>query len=133
MVEPGAARSTASWIDSPGAGHMGVYRKIITSCREWWNWVPDQSIFASGTSDGPTLNAAARSTAGDWILAYLSSNTAVSIKMDKVTMGDTVEASWFDPTTGERTRIGGFSSRGVQSFSTPAGWEDAVLLLEARK
>jgi len=125
--------SWRSWVDSPGAGHMGVYRKIVTSCREWWNWVPDQSIFAGGASDGPTLNAAARSTAGDWILAYLSSNTTVSIQMDKITAGDAVEASWFDPTTGTRTRIGGFTNRGVQSFSTPSGWEDAVLLLEARK
>jgi hypothetical protein len=44
-----------------------------------------------------------------------------------------VEASWFDPTTGAKTGIGGFTNRGVQSFSTPAGWEDAVLLLEARR
>jgi hypothetical protein len=125
--------SWRSWIASRGAGHMGVYRKILTSCREWWNGVPDQTIFASGASAGPTLNAAARSSAGDWVLAYLSSATTVSIKMDKITAGDAVEASWFDPTTGARTSIGSFTNRGVQSFSTPTGWEDAVLLLEARR
>lgn len=91
------------------------------------------TCFASGESAGPTLNAAAPSSAGDWVLAYLSGDTTVSIRMDKITAGDTVEASWFDPTTGAKTSIGSFTNRGVQSFSTPAGWEDAILLLEARR
>ena len=125
--------SWRSWIDAPGAGYMGVYRKIITACRTWWTWVPDQSTFASGESSGQTLNAAARSGAGDWVLAYLSSAAAVSIRMDRITTGDTVEASWFDPTTGAKKKIGSFPNRGIQSFSTPGDWEDAVLLLEAGK
>lgn len=119
-----------SWIDAPGAGAMGVYRKILTACPEWWNRVPDPSIFADGEGSGPTLNAAARSAAGDWVLAYLSSATTVSIKMDKITAGNAVEASWFDPTTGGKTKAGSFSNRGIQSFSTPVGWEDAILRVE---
>jgi len=51
--------------------------------------------------------------------------------MDKITVGDVVEASWIDPKTGTQTSIGSFSNRGVSSFSTPEGWEDAVLLFES--
>jgi hypothetical protein len=115
---------------SPGALHIGVYRDIITGCREWWNCIPEQSIFASGENSGITLNVAARSAAGDWVLAYLSSHTTVSIQMDKITAGNTVKASWLDPTTGAKTPIGSFPNTGTRSFSTPTGWKDAVLLLE---
>ena len=120
-----------SWIDSPGSNSLSVYRNIITSCNEWWNWIPDQSIFASGENSGLNLNASARSSSGDWVLVYLSSETSVSIRMDKITAGNTVKASWIDPTNGEKTRIGSFENIGTQSFSTPNGWEDAVLLLES--
>jgi len=119
-----------SWINSPGSSHMRVYRNVITACREWWNWIPDQSVFASGEDGDLTLNVAARSAAGDWVLVYLSSNTTVSIRMDRIAAGNKVEASWVDPTTGVKARIGSFTNSGVQSFSTPNGWEDAVLLLE---
>ena len=124
--------SWRSWIDSPGSFHMLAYRKIITSCREWWNLVPDQSIFFSGEGSGFRLNVAARSAAGDWVLAYLSSNTTVSIRLDKITADSVIEASWIDPATTTRLKISRFTNNGIQRFTTPEGWEDAVLLLEAR-
>ncbi len=122
--------SWKSWTDSPGSFQMGVYREVITSCREWWNWIPDQSVFASGEGSGLTLNVAARSASGDWLLAYLSSKTTVSVKMDKLTAGNTIKALWIDPRDGSKTRIGHFPNTGTRSFSTPSGWEDAVLLLK---
>jgi len=121
-----------SWIDSPGSNNMKVYRDIITSCREWWNWIPDQSVFASGENSGISLNVAARSSLGDWVLIYLSSETNVSVRMDKITAGNNIQASWIDPISGEKTLIGSFKNTGTQSFSTPKGWKDAVLLLESR-
>jgi hypothetical protein len=41
-----------------------------------------------------------------------------------------VTARWINPKTGESKRIGEFSNSGVQSFSTPDDWEDALLILE---
>jgi hypothetical protein len=120
-----------SWIDSPGSYSLSVYRNIITSCREWWNWIPDQSVFASGENSRLNLNVASRSSLGDWVLVYLSSETSVSIKMGKITAGNKVQASWLDPISGAKTLIGSFENNGTQSFSTPNGWKDAVLLLEA--
>lgn len=41
-----------------------------------------------------------------------------------------VTARWINPKTGESKRIGEFSNSGVQPFSTPEDWEDALLILE---
>jgi hypothetical protein len=63
-------------------------------------------------------------------MAYLSSQTTVSINMNKITAGSEVDASWVDARTGTQAKIGIFPNTGIRSFSTPVGWEDAVLLLE---
>ena len=122
--------SWKSWINTPGSFHMRIYRKIITSCPEWWNWIPDQTVFASGVNSGINLNVACRSANSDWVLAYLSSSTTVSIRMDKIAE-KTVQASWISPITGERTVIGNYENTGTQSFTTPRGWSDALLHLVA--
>jgi hypothetical protein len=124
--------SWKSWIDSLGSLNMLTYRKIVTGCREWWNLIPDQSVFASGEGSGYALNVAARSAAGEWVLAYLSQSTTISIKLDKITADRNVEASWIDPVTGVRKKIGRFANDGIQRFTTPEGWQDALLLLETR-
>ncbi|OHB85793.1 MAG: hypothetical protein A2Z38_08305 [Planctomycetes bacterium RBG_19FT_COMBO_48_8] len=51
--------------------------------------------------------------------------------MNKITAGDKVDASWVDPKTGDSVSIGSFSNTGIESFSTPDGWEDAILILKA--
>ncbi len=119
-----------SWIDSPGALHLSVCRKILTALSGWCDLVPDQSVFAAGEGSGLTLNVAARSARGDWVLAYLSSNAPVTIRMEASSTSSTAEASWIDPTNGKRTRIGSFPNRGTREFSPPHGWDDALLLLE---
>ncbi|HZO90275.1 MAG TPA: glycoside hydrolase family 140 protein [Chthonomonadaceae bacterium] len=120
------------WIDSPGALHLGIYKQIVTGCRAWWDLIPDQTVFASGEGSGLTHNAAARSAGGDWVLAYLSHNAPVSLRMDRITAGGgAVNAVWIDPTTGEQTAIGTFANAGVTDFTPPASWQDAVLLLTA--
>ena len=119
------------WIDAPGSGHLRVFRDVITSCDEWWNMVPDQSIFSSGIGSGYTLNTAARSPAGRWILAYLSEPAAVSVRLATGVTGGKVQAYWMDPTSGDRTRIGAFAAKSTQVFTSPAGWEDALLLVAA--
>jgi hypothetical protein len=41
-----------------------------------------------------------------------------------------VDARWIDPKTGNSTATGSFPNTSTQSFSTPEGWEDAILILE---
>ena len=126
-------RTWRTWIDSPGAAHMGICRQVLTGLSAWWGRVPDQSLFAGGPGSGMTLNAAARSFARDWALAYLSSNAPATIRMDGVVSGAQADASWIDPTSGARTPIGAFACAGQRTFSPPAGWEDALLLVEQQR
>jgi len=66
-------------------------------------------------------------------MAYLGSKSSVSINMDKITAGNRVRAFWIDPKTGKPASIGSFSNTGVQPFSTPDEWEDAVLIVETTR
>ena len=70
-----------------------------------------------------------RSKQGDAILVYLSSPAAVSVHMDKITASESVQATWIDVRTGERTQAGAFPNKGAVSFTPPSGWEDGLLLL----
>jgi hypothetical protein len=128
-------RKNPTWrqaLDAPGARQMGVLKKVFTE-RQWWKLVPDQSVFASGASGEKTLNASARSSDGDSVIVYLSSPATVSIRMNKISVGNGVRAKWVNPETGEETVIGDFQNSGTRSFSTPQPQEDAVLLLDAIK
>jgi hypothetical protein len=118
-------------LDAPGAVQLGILRRIFLRLPEWWFLVPDQDIFAGGgRTEGDVLNLAARHKDGRWILIYLGSKAAFSIRMDKFKAGSEAKASWIDPRTGDATPAGTFAASGVQALATPEGWEDALLLLE---
>jgi hypothetical protein len=121
-------------LDAPGAAQMGILRKAITGRKEWWHLVPDQSILArGGKTDGDLLNLAARHKDGLWAIAYLGSAALFSIDMGKITGGTTVEARWIDPRSGDTVFIGTFPGHGLREYSTPDGWDDALLILEPPK
>jgi len=118
-------------LDAPGARQMGILKKIFLARKEWWYLVPDQSIFASGgQTDGDVLNLVARHKNGEWIMVYLGSKSSFSIDMNKITAGNKVNAFWIDPKNGDSVPIDSLPNTGVRSFSTPDGWEDAILILE---
>jgi hypothetical protein len=117
-------------LDAPGAVQMGILKKIFLGREEWWELVPDQTIFASGANtSGRVLNLAARHKDGKWVMVYLGSRSSFSVNMDKIASAK-VSAFWIDPKTGDSVPIGTFPNSGAQSFSTPAEWEDALLILE---
>jgi len=119
-------------LDAPGATQLGLLKKIFLDRKEWWYLVPDQTVFAGGgNTKGQVLNLAARHKDGLWVMAYLGSKAAFSINMDRSTAGNKVKAFWVDPRTGESLASGSLTNTGVQSFSTPEQWEDALLILEA--
>jgi hypothetical protein len=118
-------------LDAPGAIQMGILKEIFLGLEEWWYLVPDQSIFAGGgQTTGQILNLAARHKDGKWIMVYLGSKSSFSIKMNKIVTPGKVIAYWIDPRTGSSAPAGRFPNAGVESFSTPAEWEDAILILE---
>lgn len=118
-------------LDAPGATQLGILKKVFLGRQEWWNLVPDQTVFASGgNTNGQVLNLAARHKKGLWTIVYLGSKASFSIDMTKLKNDNTVRASWIDPRTGAVEAIDRFPCTGVRSFSTPADWEDALLVLE---
>jgi hypothetical protein len=116
-------------LDAPGAVQLKILKKVFLGLNDWWYLVPDQSIFAGGgQTQGQILNLAARHKDGKWIMVYLGSKASFSLNMDKIVAAK-VDARWIDPKTGNSTAAGTFSNTGTQSFSTPEGWEDAILIL----
>jgi hypothetical protein len=119
-------------LDAPGATQLGVLRKIFLDRKEWWRLVPDQTILASGgNTNGKILNLAARHEDGQWLTIYLGGKSSCAVNLDKIADGNAVKAFWIDPRNGDASSVGTFPRTGVQSFSTPDGWEDALLILEA--
>jgi hypothetical protein len=120
-----------SALEAPGARQMKILGHIFKA-RSWWDLVPDQRILLSQTVEGTTWNTAARSAAGDWIMAYLASPTTVSIDLSKITASSKVKASWIDPQTGKTIHVGTFRTSETPVFSTPPDWEDALLWVMAK-
>jgi hypothetical protein len=126
-----AWRMPPTWkeaLDAPGAGQMLVLKRIFTALT-WWTLVPDQTIITAGANEGNNLNIAARSETGDWLMAYLCSQGSVKIRLD-VLSRKKCSARWIDPRDGSVMEIGSVTNSGEKSFTVPAGWEDAVLIIE---
>jgi hypothetical protein len=120
-------------LSAPAALQMGTLRRILEARAQWWLLVPDQSVLVEGgRTDGQVLTLGARHEKGKWILAYLAEPGSVSIAMKKLRPA-TVAASWIDPRSGTAAPVGIFPNRGVQTFTTPSGMEDALLVLEAEE
>jgi len=76
------------------------------------------------------LYLAARHQDGKWAMFYLADKTTFSVNMGKLN-GPKVNVFWVNPITGESGPVRQEANTGVRSFSTPNGWEDALLILEA--
>jgi len=118
------------WLDSDGSRHLGVFKEIITSLEGWWTMVPDQSMLVTGRGSGYNLNMAARSGQGRWALIYLSEPSSIGVKLDGVLHAKQVFASWIDPRDGSYSPVRHVSVESVNPFTSPQGWEDALLLLK---
>ena len=115
-------------LDAPGAAQLGLLKEIFLARSEWWELTPDQSLFAEGgQTEGTVLNLAARHKDGRWTMAYLAAPASVSLRLEK--LAGPADASWIDPRTGASQTAGRFANAGIASFSTPDGWEDALLVL----
>jgi hypothetical protein len=118
-------------LEAPGATQLGLLKRIFLARKEWWYLVPDQAVFASGgETQGQVLNLAARHKDGRWAMVYCGGAASFAINMRKLAAKE-VEAFWIDPRSAESVAIGRLANAGVESFWTPSGWEDALLILEA--
>jgi uncharacterized protein DUF4038/collagenase-like protein with putative collagen-binding domain len=119
-------------LDAPGATQLGLLKAIFRARKEWWNLVPDQSILAAGgNTSGTVLNLASRHKDGRWIMIYLGGKASFSVDLKKLAAGEKIVATWIDPRDAREVAIGTIANTGERSFTTPDGWEDALLILEA--
>jgi hypothetical protein len=128
-------RVLATWkqaLDAPGAVQMGILRRIFEARKEWWYLVPDQTIFVEGgQTEGQVLHLSSRHSDGKWLMVYLADPATFAIDRSKFTAGPRANAFWIDPRTGDSLPIGAIPDTGVGRFTTPDGWEDALLIVEA--
>jgi hypothetical protein len=118
---PGSWRE---WVNSPGAAQIAVIGSFLRSLT-WWKLIPDQSVLIDGGE-----GAAARSADAKWILAYLPTNSPVTLNLSVMTSSKMALISWINPLNGERSNIGRYPTSARPNLTPPANWEDAVLLAE---
>lgn len=125
--------------DTPGARQVGLIRKLLGE-RRWWELVPDQAMIAAGVGSEETFVACARAADRSWAFVYLPVPVTVRIETTRIA-APRARATWIDPRTGGTTDAGlhptgnggggMFPETTAFAFTPPAGWEDALLLLEA--
>ncbi|KPK79179.1 MAG: hypothetical protein AMJ81_13670 [Phycisphaerae bacterium SM23_33] len=119
-------------LDPPGARQMGILKEVFLCRHQWWRLVPDQELLAAGgRTDGQELTLAARHPEGRWAIVYTGSPSRFSVAMGRIGAPGGCEAFWVDPRSGQASQRTRCVSSGPQTFSTPDGWEDGLLVLEA--
>jgi len=128
------------WLFDPGwqaameaAGSVGMmHLKRLFESRAWHELIPDQKhvVVTAGLGEFNGLDylAAARTSGGSTVMAYMPSRRTVTVDMAKIS-GSQAKAWWLDPRAGRATAIGAFPTRGSRGF-TPPGEGDWVLVLD---
>ncbi len=118
-------------LDAPGAVQMGILKRVFLGLPAWWHLVPDPSVLtAGGRTEGQVLTLAARHQDGKWAIVYVADRLPFSVDLNQIAPRGSVTARWIDPRTGDSLPAESPVSVGVHSFSMPAGWEDALLILD---
>jgi hypothetical protein len=130
-------RCEAGWRDGlqrPGARSLQHFYHCF-STRAWWTLAPDLNNEVAIAGRGPyaTNNYATTAIAADrsFAITYLPSPRSVTIDLSRFS-GSRVNALWFDPRSGQTTRIKRFKTAGQETFHPPSQnpEEDWVLVLE---
>jgi hypothetical protein len=118
--------SFQSWrtnMDTTGTRETEIWYKLFTS-RAWQDLVPDRDhlTVTSGYGTWGDYNyvAAARTSTGGTVIAYPPRGGAFTVNMTRVS-GSQANAWWYDPTSGQSSLIGTFSTSGSRTFTVPNG------------
>jgi hypothetical protein len=127
IISPGWQQA----MDLPGSVGMMHWGKLFRS-RPWFDLLPDQKhqVVTAGLGEFNGLDylAAARTSDGSTVIAYMPTSRTISVDMSKVS-GSQVQAWWFDPRNGKATAAGVFPASGGQKLTPPAEG-DWVLVLD---
>lgn len=120
-----------SWeeaINDPGAGQMIHLKNLILS-KPYFERVPDQSLIAE---NGQRYDRLLATRGKDYALIYTWNGREMKVNMGKIA-GAKVQASWYDPRTGQTRVLGKIENKGIKTFNPPGevrNGNDWVLVLE---
>jgi len=130
-------------LDTPGILELSYMKKLFIT-RKWYELIPDQEhrtliagygqFSAGGSISTDSYAAAARTTDGNLVIAYIPFARTVSVDMSR--LATAAIGRWYDPTNGTYRIIDGspFSNSGVRNFMPPgrnsSGDDDWVLVLD---
>ncbi len=127
-------------MDSAGANDLKRLNDLMMST-EWWRLKPAGTPgmgaivkAGGGRIDKDDYVAAAATSEGDLLLAYVGPGHVGGVTIDMARMRGTAVARWFDPTSGSYTPIGTFPNNGSRTFIPPerARTGDWLLRLDLR-
>jgi hypothetical protein len=136
-------------MDATASTDMEIVLRLFQS-RGWYDLVPDQEGAATfsdsaavrltrgvvtagiGEERGLDYVAAARTSDGGTVMAYLPSSRTVTVDMSKVS-GSQAKVWWFNPRTGSATASGEFPTRGSREFTPPAEGDWVLVLDDASR
>ncbi|MGA9060663.1 MAG: putative collagen-binding domain-containing protein, partial [Terracidiphilus sp.] len=122
-------------MDLPGSVAMMYWGRFFHS-RAWYDLVPDQDhvVVTKGLGEetGTDYLAAARTSDGSTVIAYMPTSRTITVDMSKIS-GAQATGWWFNPRTGQATTAGTFPTSGMKEFSPPAEGDWALVLDDASK
>lgn len=116
-------------LDTPGAKAMHYIKDLILS-RPGFDRVSDQAAVAG--DEGEKYDRVLVTRGKDFLMAYTYTGREFTLQMGRIS-GTEVVANWFDPRTGQVTRIDVFKNEGTKMFNPPgekANGNDWVLVLD---
>ena len=118
-------------LDSPGSRQVAYVKKLMLS-RPYFTRIPDQGVIVGYSGEGRAHISATRDRGGSYIMVYLPQGQPVTVEMNRLS-GSTAIGWWFDPRTGQATRIkDSISTDHQQQFVPPSSGpaNDWVLVLD---
>lgn len=123
-----------SAMDASSSVAMTHWGNLFRS-RRWWDLVPDadHKIVTEGLGErwGLDTTTAAMTSDGKLIVAYQTAARSITVDLARMSV-PTAMAWWFNPRTGEATKIGTIATGTPQKF-TPPGEGDWALVLDDAK
>jgi hypothetical protein len=134
-VQPAKKMTWQQSMDLPGSVGMMYWGKLFRS-RAWFDMVPDQKheVVTGGLGEFNGLDylAAARTSDGSTVIAYMPTRRTITVDMSKVSGAQAI-GWWFDPRTDRATAAGTFPTSGTQELTPPAEGDWVLVLDDASK
>ena len=135
-------------MDATASTDMVIALRLFQS-RAWYDLVPDlkgpnvggsptapmhREVVTAGIGERNGLDyvAAARTSDGATVMAYLPSSRTVTVEMSKIS-GSEAKVWWFNPRTGNATASGEFPTQGSRQFTPPAEGDWVLVIDDAAR